>query len=49
MELVPDTPNVELQLRRDGHRVVVLSFPYDVNLVAAVRAIPGRQFDWDTK
>ena len=49
MELVPDTPNVELRLRRDGHRVVVLSFPYDVNLVAAVRAIPGRQFDWDTK
>ena len=49
MELVPDTPNVELRLRRDGHRVVVLSFPYDVNIVAAVRAIPGRQFDWDTK
>lgn len=49
MQLVPDTPNVELRLRRDGHRVVVLSFPYDVNIVAAVRAIPGRQFDWDTK
>ncbi|MBJ7330844.1 MAG: hypothetical protein JHC95_13165 [Solirubrobacteraceae bacterium] len=49
MELVPDTPNVELRLRRDGHRVIVMTFPYDAALVAAVRAIPGRSFDWDTK
>ncbi|HYF28132.1 MAG TPA: DEAD/DEAH box helicase [Baekduia sp.] len=49
MELVPGRPNVEL--RRDPHRgtLVVLAFPYDPDVVAAVRGIPQRRFDWDTR
>lgn len=29
--------------------MVVLAFPYDGHLVAAVRALPGRRFDWDRR
>jgi hypothetical protein len=42
-------PNVELRRDRHGHPVVVFSFPYRADVVDAVRAIPGRRFDWDTK
>ena len=28
---------------------MVLAFPYDGNLVAAVRTLPGRKFDWDRR
>ncbi len=28
---------------------VVLAFPYDGHLVAAVRTLPGRRFDWDRR
>ena len=41
--------NVELRRDRHGHEHVVLAFPYRADVVDAVRAIPGRRFDWDTK
>jgi hypothetical protein len=48
MELVPQTPNVEL--RTDGdQQIVVLAFPYDAAIVNVVRGIPGRRFDWDRR
>jgi SWI/SNF-related matrix-associated actin-dependent regulator of chromatin subfamily A-like protein 1 len=46
MELVAGEPNVEL---RDAGQEVVLAFPYEAAIVDAVRAIPGRRFDWDRK
>ena len=49
MRAVPDTPNVTLRSDGDGHAEVVLAFPYDGHLVAAVRTIPGRRFDWDSR
>ena len=48
MHLAPDRPNVEL--RKDGGEpTVVLAFPYDARIVAAVRGIPHRRFDWDRR
>src|SRR3954452_2004289 len=41
--------NVELRRDRHGHESVVFSFPYVREVVDAVRAIPGRRFDWDAK
>jgi len=41
--------NVELRERPERGRVVVLSFPYRSDIVDAVRAIPGRRFDWDVR
>ena len=41
--------NVELRRDRHGHESVVFSFPYVREAVDAVRAIPGRRFDWDSK
>ena len=32
-----------------GGQEVVLAFPYDGHLVAAVRTLPGRRFDWDRR
>jgi len=49
MELAPDTPNVALRRGADGGPEVVLAFPYDRRIVDAVRAIPGRRFDWDRR
>jgi hypothetical protein len=49
MQLAPDQPNVELRRNRAGDEIVVLAFPYDPNIVAVVRGIPGRQFDWDRR
>ncbi len=49
MRLAPDAPNVELRDHPDQGRIVVLSFPYDATIVSAVRAIPGRRFDWDAR
>src|SRR3954451_8509628 len=41
--------HVELRRDRHGHESVVFSFPYVREVVDAVRAIPGRRFDWDAK
>ncbi len=50
MQQVPDQPNVTLRPTGEGDaQEVVLAFPYDGNLVAAVRTLPGRRFDWDRK
>jgi len=50
MRALPDEPNVLLRPSPagEGHEVV-LAFPYDGNLVAAVRTLPGRKFDWDRR
>ena len=46
MELAP--PDVNVELRKLGQRgdFVVFAFPYDAGLVAEVKEIPGRRFDW---
>jgi hypothetical protein len=44
VQLVPTRPNVEL---RGGD--VVFAFPYDAAIVDAMRAMPGRRFDWEAK
>src|SRR3954469_1250756 len=46
---VPELPNVTLRKDRYGHESVVLAFPYRADVVDAVRAIPGRRFDWEAK
>ncbi len=48
MQLATSPPNVELrEIRREPH--VVFAFPYRADLVDAMRAIPGRRFDWEAK
>ena len=42
-------PNVELRRNAHGHEIVVFAFPYRADIVDAVRAIPGRRFDWQAK
>jgi superfamily II DNA or RNA helicase len=49
MQLVEQRPNVELRSGGNGDMIVVLSFPYDPHIVAVVRAIPQRRFDWDKR
>ncbi len=50
MRAVPDEPNVALRPTANGEgQEVVLAFPYDGHLVAAVRTLPGRRFDWDRR
>jgi hypothetical protein len=49
VRFVPSTPNVFLRARADGQRTVVLAFPYDAEIVARVRMIPNRRFDWDAR
>ncbi|HEY0344973.1 MAG TPA: hypothetical protein VGC59_10010 [Solirubrobacteraceae bacterium] len=49
MQLAPDRPNVELRRDAAGDDIVVLAFPYDPHIVAVVRGIPGRRFDWDRR
>jgi SWI/SNF-related matrix-associated actin-dependent regulator of chromatin subfamily A-like protein 1 len=49
MRLVEDRPNVELRRGPEGEPIVVLAFPYDPHVVAVVRGIPGRRFDWDKR
>jgi len=46
VQLAPSRPNVELGVDQAGEPVVVFAFPYDRALVEAMRAIPGRRFDW---
>ena len=49
MRLAEPADNVELRTDHHGHRHVVFAFPYRADIVDAVRAIPGRRFDWDAK
>jgi len=50
MRMVPDGFNVQLRPGPDDAQpIVVLRFPYDGRLVAAVRSLPGRRFDWDAR
>src|SRR4051794_41793793 len=49
MQLAEERPNVELRRDPGGGSLVVLSFPYDPQVVALVRRIPGRRFDWDRR
>ncbi|MDE3070960.1 MAG: hypothetical protein KGJ43_09550, partial [Acidobacteriota bacterium] len=56
MRALPEEPNVaprpNVALRPTGEgdaQEVVLAFPYDGHLVAAVRTLPGRRFDWDRR
>ncbi|HWD86465.1 MAG TPA: hypothetical protein VG321_11975, partial [Solirubrobacteraceae bacterium] len=49
MRLAPEEANVQLREDAEGNRAVVLAFPYDGQLVAAVRTLPGRSFDWDRR
>jgi SWI/SNF-related matrix-associated actin-dependent regulator of chromatin subfamily A-like protein 1 len=49
MRLAPSPPNVALRTDPERGRIVVLSFPYDAQLVEVVRGIPHRRFDWDAR
>src|ERR671929_2151879 len=49
MREVQDAPNVELRRDRNGQESVVFAFPYRADVVDAVRAIPGRRFDWEAR
>ena len=49
MQLAEERPNVELRRDPGGGSIVVLQFPYDPHVVALVRRIPGRRFDWDRR
>jgi SWI/SNF-related matrix-associated actin-dependent regulator of chromatin subfamily A-like protein 1 len=49
VQLVEPRPNIELRDDPDGGRTVVLAFPYDARIVARVRMIPNRRFDWDRR
>ncbi|HEX2015745.1 MAG TPA: DEAD/DEAH box helicase [Solirubrobacteraceae bacterium] len=49
MRAAPERANVELRETSSGEPSVVLAFPYDPELVARVRRIPQRRFDWDAR
>ena len=49
MREVDPVPNVDLRRNAHGHEIVVFAFPYRADIVDAVRAIPGRRFDWQAK
>jgi hypothetical protein len=49
MRAAEPAPNVELRVDRNGHESVVFSFPYRADIVDAVRAVPGRRFDWEAR
>jgi SWI/SNF-related matrix-associated actin-dependent regulator of chromatin subfamily A-like protein 1 len=49
LELLQGEPNVKLRQRGEVEPLVVLSFPYDPEIVALVRTIPNRRFDWETR
>jgi SWI/SNF-related matrix-associated actin-dependent regulator of chromatin subfamily A-like protein 1 len=49
VQLVRGGANVELRTVAEGERLVVLAFPYNASIVAAVRSIPNRRFDWDAR
>ncbi|MGI8623226.1 MAG: DEAD/DEAH box helicase, partial [Solirubrobacteraceae bacterium] len=49
MKAAEESPNVTLRSDRYGHEHVVFAFPYRPDVVDAVRAIPGRRFDWEAR
>jgi SNF2 family DNA or RNA helicase len=49
MRAAEPAPNVELRRDRHGQESVVFAFPYRADVVDAVRAIPGRRFDWEAR
>ena len=49
MRVADPVHNVELRRNTNGHEAVVFAFPYRADIVDAVRAIPGRRFDWQAK
>lgn len=49
MRLADPVHHVELRVNPQGHDSVVFCFPYRADIVDAVRAIPGRRFDWQAK
>jgi SWI/SNF-related matrix-associated actin-dependent regulator of chromatin subfamily A-like protein 1 len=49
MRLAEPVHHVDLRSDQHGHDAVVFSFPYRPDVVDAVRGIPGRRFDWQTK
>jgi SWI/SNF-related matrix-associated actin-dependent regulator 1 of chromatin subfamily A len=49
LHALEDEPNVQLRETPDGGQEIVLAFPYDGHLVAAVRTLPDRRFDWDAR
>src|SRR5918911_599859 len=49
MRDLEEAPNVELRHDRHGQESVVFAFPYRADVVDAVRAIPGRRFDWEAR
>jgi SWI/SNF-related matrix-associated actin-dependent regulator of chromatin subfamily A-like protein 1 len=49
MRAVEPAHNVELRHDRHGIESVVFAFPYRADVVDAVRAIPGRRFDWEAR
>jgi superfamily II DNA or RNA helicase len=49
VKVVADGPHVTLRQDRYGHEHVVFAFPYRPDVVDAVRAIPGRRFDWEAR
>ena len=49
MKAVEEPPHVTLRQDRYAHEHVVFAFPYRPDVVDAVRAIPGRRFDWEAR
>jgi SWI/SNF-related matrix-associated actin-dependent regulator 1 of chromatin subfamily A len=49
MRLADPVNNVELRKNAQGIDSIVFAFPYRADVVDAVRAIPGRRFDWQAK
>ena len=49
MRLADPVHNVELRPDPLGNLAVVFAFPYQPDIVDAMRSIPGRRFDWQTK
>ena len=49
MRVADPVHNVELRRNTNGQEAVVFAFPYRADIVDAVRAIPGRRFDWQAK
>src|ERR1700741_3263229 len=49
MRVADPVHNVPLRLNQPGVETVVFAFPYRADIVDAVRAIPGRRFDWEAK